>query len=395
MIIFLTYYKYPCKEPALENIFAKGIGRKLDIVWIFQGDNKKEKKRVWHNSRVLLCKNLNGNHFYDRIINKFLACGKYLILFSLIKKRKAKIIVVRDMPLQAILIAPLRIFYEFKLFFQYTAPLGDINIEYYNQNITIKRYWYLISGRIFNFLIKKALKTSDLVFPISEFHKKELNFIISADKLIVISMGIDEDWLTKERMKIPFLQKIKETNFLIIYFGALNFSRNPLFILKMFAKLNTKCQNCKLILVGKTGSYWEEIELRSTAKQMKLDNNIIFAGYINRELLKDYLSYCDVSICPIPPKGHFKISSPTKIYESLGSGIPVVANKEIYEQEKVIKESGGGVLVGYDSNAFADATEYLLRNKGLRKKMSENGKNYVIDNYNYEKICMDIYPYFI
>jgi glycosyltransferase involved in cell wall biosynthesis len=163
----------------------------------------------------------------------------------------------------------------------------------------------------------------------------------------------------------------------------------------MFAKLNTKCQNCKLILAGKTGFGWEEVELRSIAKKWKIDTNIIFAGYINRNLLKDYLSYCDVSICPIPPKGHFMISSPTKVYESLGNGIPVVANKEIYEQEKVIKESGGGILVGYDSNAFADATDYLLKNKALRTKMSENGKNYVIDNYNYEKICTDIYPYFI
>jgi glycosyltransferase involved in cell wall biosynthesis len=88
------------------------------------------------------------------------------------------------------------------------------------------------------------------------------------------------------------------------------------------------------------------------------------------------------------------MSSPTKLYESLGNGVPVVANKGIYEQEKVVKESGGGILVDYNISSFSDAIVNLLNNGTLRKKMAEYGKEYVIANYSYRIIAKRIAAYF-
>ena len=122
---------------------------------------------------------------------------------------------------------------------------------------------------------------------------------------------------------------------------------------------------------------------------------MIFAGYLDRNKLQDHLYYCDVSISPIPPDSYYKISSPTKLYESLGNGVPVVANKGIYEQEKVILESGGGIVVDYDTTALCNAIIELLRDSKLRGEMAERGSKYVLKNYSYQAIAKKISPYFM
>ena len=82
------------------------------------------------------------------------------------------------------------------------------------------------------------------------------------------------------------------------------------------------------------------------------------------------------------------------MYESLGNGIPVIGNREILEQERVIRESGGGLTVRYDVSEFADAIIRLLEDQPLREVMSARGKDFVLKNYSYQSIAKKISPYF-
>ena len=75
--------------------------------------------------------------------------------------------------------------------------------------------------------------------------------------------------------------------------------------------------------------------------------------------------------------------------------MPVVANKEIYEQEKVILESGGGVIVDYETTSFCNAIVRLLNDNKLREEMAKDGRKYVINNYSYRVIAKKIFPYFV
>ena len=173
-IVIITYYHFPCNEPVLENVFAKEIGREHDIIWLFMGDVSSGRINIWHNSRIILCKKVKGASFLSKCINKMLGLQKLFLLLFLVVFRDTKIVMIRDMPLVAILIAPFRIFFKFQIYFQYTAPLGDIALGYARYNKTKKRWWYLLVGHPFNILIKQALKISDLIFPISDLQKKPL-----------------------------------------------------------------------------------------------------------------------------------------------------------------------------------------------------------------------------
>jgi glycosyltransferase involved in cell wall biosynthesis len=379
----------------LENILAKELAKDHEITWIFHGDIAKGRRLKWHNSQVLLTQVIKGNHWCSKFANSVLKWQKVFKLLQLLWQDNIQIVLMRDLPLEALLIAPLRSLLGFRLYFQYTAPLGDISIGYFRGNKTIKRFWYLFIGCFHNLLIKRVLRTADLVFPITAFHKKELLSHTREERLIPITMGVDEEWLNRDGKEIPYLAKLKKKHFLITYFGTLSFVRNPRFMLRAFAKVKGKVPNCKLILIGTKRIPWEEKDLKLTCRNLCIEEDVIFTGHLDRNELQDYLQYCDISISAIPPESYYKISSPTKLYESLGNSIPVVANREILEQEKVILESGGGILVDYETTSFCDAIVRLLNDKKLREEMGRKGREYVINNYSYRVIAKKISPCFL
>ena len=393
-IVILSYYHFPCSHPVLENVFAKELGSDHDIIWLFQGDTSNGNKLKWHNSEVLLTKSLQGNSMITVAVNRVLAFNKLFQLIWLLQKNQIKIVLIRDLPVVSFFISFLKLVYGFKLYYQHSAPLSDMDIAYFKLMRGLKRFYYLIRGLINGFLLKKVLKKADIVFPISNFHKKKLLALSSKNNFVPLTMGVDSDWLKMKKEVIPYLERIKQKGFLITYFGTLSITRNPKFILKVFAEVKKRCSNCTLLMMGKATTKGEGNELRHACRDLKIQQNVIFTGQLDRNSLKDHLDYCDISISAIPVEDFYKNSSPTKIYESLGNGVPVVANRGIHEQEKVIRESGSGILVDYEVKSFSDGIVNLLNNLGLRNEMAEKGRNYVNKNYTYKVVAESIAPYF-
>jgi len=390
-IIILTYYRFPCSHPVLENVFARELGSEYEITWLFQGDISKGRKQKWHNSQVLLSREIKGNHWYSKLANRILQWGIFFRLLGLLWQDETKIVLIRDMPFMALLVAPIRSLLGFRLYFQYSAPQGDMFIDCSKSIKSMKRFWYFFSGFCYNMIVHKVIAIADIVFPISNFHKRQLLCYTRPDKLVPVTMGIDEQWLRRDKGQIPHLAKLKQRHSLLVYFGAFGPIRNPQFLLEVFAELKGKNANCKLILILKRRlDLCEKQRVQEICLRLGIAKDTIFMGPLNRRELQDYLSYCDVSLSPIPPTEYFKISSPTKLYESLSQGLPVVANKEIHEQEKVILESGGGILVDYNTTSFCNAVDRLLKDKKLRRQMGQKGRKYVITNYCYRDIAKKI-----
>jgi glycosyltransferase involved in cell wall biosynthesis len=395
-IIILSYYHYPCDEPVLENVFAKELGKHLKITFLMQGDISKGQIQKWHNSNVILTKLFNENFLQTRILNKFYALKKLIILFKILKTRDTKIMLVRDLPLETILLSVIKKFFKFKLYFQYSAPLGDINIGYFKNNKTIKRYWYLINGYYYKFLVYWAIHVSDLIFPITIFFYTEFKLPKNDRYIVPLTMGFDHYCLERNKSEIKSLKCIKENNnYILIYFGTLNYNRNPEIFLEILFAVLKEIPNCVLLLIGKTVSEKEKQLLLKRCGQLKLKKKVIFTEHISRERLYDHLQYCDISISAVPPEYYYRISSPTKLYESLGHGVPVIANEEILEQKKVIKESGGGLVVKYDIQEFSQAIIGLLRNEKLRMELGRKGKRYILENYTYYKLSKNIFTKFL
>jgi len=92
-------------------------------------------------------------------------------------------------------------------------------------------------------------------------------------------------------------------------------------------------------------------------------------GYTDSDMLIDrvspadipkYLSAADLAISLIKPCFSKQSSSPTKNAEYLACGLPIIANRGIGDVDKLITDSGVGVLVGsFNREAYTDAIERI------------------------------------
>ena len=102
-----------------------------------------------------------------------------------------------------------------------------------------------------------------------------------------------------------------------------------------------------------------------------------------------FLNISTLSLSPIPPGPLYDVSSVTKVYESLGMGIPVVGNK-LPDQKRIIEESGGGICVDYDINIFSKAIVSLLRAPIELTNMGKRSMEYIREKHSYKLMAKDI-----
>ena len=121
-----------------------------------------------------------------------------------------KIVMVRDLPLMALLVIQLKRFFGFKVYYQSSGLEGDLELFYHRLTKSPKRYYYLILGLIRKCLGRHAIKRADIIFPITDFHKEKLLNYTLANKLVPLTMGVDEKWVQRDKEEIPHLRKLKE-----------------------------------------------------------------------------------------------------------------------------------------------------------------------------------------
>ena len=104
----------------------------------------------------------------------------------------------------------------------------------------------------------------------------------------------------------------------------------------------------------------------------------------------NFIAASDIGVSPVPPFSFYKLSSPIKMFEYMAMGKPVVANQEIPEHKEILEESGGGVLVSFTSEAFADAIIELLDSPEKAKEMGRWGREWVVKNRSYEILARQV-----
>jgi glycosyltransferase involved in cell wall biosynthesis len=65
-------------------------------------------------------------------------------------------------------------------------------------------------------------------------------------------------------------------------------------------------------------------------------------------------------------------------------GLPVVGNEEVAEHVRLLRETGAGLAVPYDADAFARAIVFLMQHPGERQRMGEAGRTWALAHRSYE-----------
>ena len=103
---------------------------------------------------------------------------------------------------------------------------------------------------------------------------------------------------------------------------------------------------------------------------------MLFTGWLPIEEGWRYVRAADVGLAPYPRGTLLDSGSPTKVVEYLALGVPVVAN-DSPDQERILREGGGGLCVPLVAPDFAAAVCTLLGDASLRRAMGVRGQAYV------------------
>lgn len=155
--------------------------------------------------------------------------------------------------------------------------------------------------------------------------------------------------------------------FLLISVGELNTNKNNSVIISAMEKLKNK--NVYYILCG-VGE--NESELKEQANKAGLFENIRFLGYRN-----DVKELYEAADCFVMPS--FREGLSRSIMEAMASGLPCVVSKIRGNIDLITDNKGGFLCEPSNSKGFAEAINFLCKNKPLCSEMSQFNKTKIRD----------------
>ncbi|MDR3000635.1 MAG: glycosyltransferase family 4 protein [Fibromonadaceae bacterium] len=209
-----------------------------------------------------------------------------------------------------------------------------------------------------------ACKKAKHIITISQNTKKDLiNFFkIKPDKISVTLLGVDEEFIIKEKPSVEYLREKYSIpgKKILLYVGNLAPHKNVEKILSAFAKLENK-DNCCIVLVGKA---FDQFSGNQKAKELDIEKSVIQTGYVSQDELIDFYNLADLFVFP-------------SIYE--GFGLPVL---EAFACGTSVACSGtaslpevGGELAFYfdpfDENDIAKQIDKALSSKQEPQKLRD------------------------
>lgn len=133
----------------------------------------------------------------------------------------------------------------------------------------------------------------------------------------------------------------------------------------------------RFLLVGEGA---EKPSLLESARSRGL-SNVVFLDQQSRDRLPDFYRASDVCLVPLRKTALFRAVLPSKIFEILGCGRPILLSVE-GEAKELVEESGGGISIEPESaRALRDALERLASDPGLGREMGERGRRFVEARY--------------
>ena len=116
-------------------------------------------------------------------------------------------------------------------------------------------------------------------------------------------------------------------------------------------------------------------------------NNVTFLNPIPKSQIPEELAKADILIVPL--KVQLTGAVPSKLYEGMAAGKPIILIAESEAAEIVINADCGIVVTPGDVEALTSAIQLLSANSEERKRLGTNGRKAVCENFDRRKIVQD------
>ncbi len=230
--------------------------------------------------------------------------------------------------------------------------------------------------------LKMKIKNAKFIAVISDYLKKYINRVIysCSDKTYVIRCGLDVNEYKTDKDHETIFDKDKVR---LLAVGRFVEKKGFRYLVKAAKLLKDSDISFNIVFLG-DGALLENC--RSVADEIGVSDVVSFKGSKSPEEVKDYYENSDIVVVPsVTAKTGEMEGIPVVIMEALLMGVPTISTEHSGIPEIIINEETGLLVPEKDPEAIKDAIIRLSSDIDLRRKVIENGKKIIEENFNIKK----------
>jgi glycosyltransferase involved in cell wall biosynthesis len=178
-------------------------------------------------------------------------------------------------------------------------------------------------------------------------------------------------------------QDYRSDTFGLIYVGDVRGVRGIREYVTITQRLVERGVPAQLRIVGSFADREEERQTHELVRQLGLEQRVVFAGRRPPEEIPVLVQQSDLGLALLHPIGNYRESYPTKMFEYMAAGIPVIASNFALWRDVLVPNECGKVVDPLNvEEAAAAALEYWTR-PDLRERHGQNGRAAVLRRYHW------------
>jgi glycosyltransferase involved in cell wall biosynthesis len=251
-------------------------------------------------------------------------------------------------------------------------------------------------GRVENKFLLRTLQTTvewvyrraDRIVVVSRAFKQPLvESGVDPAKIWYHPNGVDPSFATNVESATAIDEAIAEQidgKFVVSYVGTVGRAHGLNVVLEAADQLSETAYDDVFFLVVGYGS--EAERLRREATERGLDN-VAFTGQRPKSMVPSILAATDISLVHLKPRDLFELTVPSKVFESMAAGLPIVLGVR-GEAARIVTDGETGIPVEPgDGAAIGDAVRELHDDPDRRRRLGQNGKEYVCEHFSWDHLA--------
>ncbi len=242
-----------------------------------------------------------------------------------------------------------------------------------------------IYSKIFAFVRDFMLRHSDITTAVSPGKVKKLKSYAPDATVEYVPNGLDELFLSKD-YHLDTAKKFGLTSgYNCVYIGNLGLAQGLIQLMQLAEAAKVNGIDARFVLFG---SGVEEQRLRKYAKEHHLDN-VVFAGLVSNEEMFTVLKSAQLSFVSLV-NDQLRDSVPTKMFEALGVGCPVLL-AAVGDAADILNSCKLGIAVcPNQKDALWDAFLELYHNRDAYLVHREHARAVILDKYSRQKAAVKL-----
>jgi glycosyltransferase involved in cell wall biosynthesis len=203
----------------------------------------------------------------------------------------------------------------------------------------------------------------------SELERVEGAQIINRHATTVVPLGVDLTWVDRSpeagwlRRRAPHLAG----RTVLLFMSRLDPKKGLDLLLAAFARLAHREKRLALVVAG-SGSSDFELSLHQKALSLGIQDDVLWAGFLEGEEKLSALAEADVFVLPSYSE-NFGIA----VVEAMAHGLPVIISDQVGVSREVTA-AGAGIVVSCEVEAIAGAIRHLVTHPEVRRGAGDCGR---------------------